>query len=391
MPPVRMRGDGRKAKNPRKTLLRLLGYMKPYLPTLGVVLLCIIANAVAQTTGSRSLGTLVDSYILPMVRDGSTDFSSLWGYLSKLACIFAVGMISSFLFMFLMVKVSQGTQKHIRDEMFAHMQTLPLRYFDTNTAGNIMSRYTSDIDTLRQMISQSIPQCASSLVTIVVVFVGMLQTSWVLTIVMLFTVTGIVFVTMKVAGKSAKYFVGQQQSLGALNGYVEEMVNGQKVVKVFTHEEACKEQFDKLNEELCRNARIAGTLSNMMGPINNNLGYVQYAILAIVGGALCVLSGGNIDVSFIHKIVEKGLITRCRQLKFSVLMPDAPGALEHFSHIVAQQNANIILFQHDRVQTDLEIGEAIIHVVCEVGGVDHAKRLIDTLTDDGYKVFTSQI
>ena len=293
MPPVRMRGDGRKAKNPRKTLLRLLGYMKPYLPTLGVVLLCIIANAVAQTTGSRSLGTLVDSYILPMVRDGSTDFSSLWGYLSKLACIFAVGMISSFLFMFLMVKVSQGTQKHIRDEMFAHMQTLPLRYFDTNTAGNIMSRYTSDIDTLRQMISQSIPQCASSLVTIVVVFVGMLQTSWVLTIVMLFTVTGIVFVTMKVAGKSAKYFVGQQQSLGALNGYVEEMVNGQKVVKVFTHEEACKEQFDKLNEELCRNARIAGTLSNMMGPINNNLGYVQYAILAIVGGALCVLSGGN--------------------------------------------------------------------------------------------------
>mgnify|MGYP002747396009 CR=1 FL=1 len=293
MPPVRMRGDGRKAKNPRKTLLRLLSYMKPYLPTLGVVLLCIIANAVAQTTGSRSLGTLVDSYILPMVRDGSTDFSSLWGYLSKLACIFAVGMISSFLFMFLMVKVSQGTQKHIRDEMFSHMQTLPLRYFDTNTAGNIMSRYTSDIDTLRQMISQSIPQCASSMVTIVVVFVGMLQTSWVLTIVMLFTVTGIVFVTMKVAGKSAKYFVGQQQSLGALNGYVEEMVNGQKVVKVFTHEEACKEQFDKLNEELCRNARIAGTLSNMMGPINNNLGYVQYAILAIVGGALCVLSGGN--------------------------------------------------------------------------------------------------
>ena len=152
MPPVRMRGDGRKAKNPRKTLLRLLGYMKPYLPTLGVVLLCIIANAVAQTTGSRSLGTLVDSYILPMVRDGSTDFSSLWGYLSKLACIFAVGMISSFLFMFLMVKVSQGTQKHIRDEMFAHMQTLPLRYFDTNTAGNIItmcpSKFTPCINSL---------------------------------------------------------------------------------------------------------------------------------------------------------------------------------------------------------------------------------------------------
>ena len=288
MPPVRMRGDGRKAKNPRKTLLRLLGYMKPYLPTLGVVLLCIIANAVAQTTGSRSLGTLVDSYILPMVRDGSTDFSSLWGYLSKLACIFAVGMISSFLFMFLMVKVSQGTQKHIRDEMFAHMQTLPLRYFDTNTAGNIMSRYTSDIDTLRQMISQSIPQCASSLVTIVVVFVGMLQTSWVLTIVMLFTVTGIVFVTMKVAGKSAKYFVGQQQSLGALNGYVEEMVNGQKVVKVFTHEEESIADFNRLNDQLFHSADNANKFGNILMPVNAQIGNISYVLCAIVGGILAL-------------------------------------------------------------------------------------------------------
>ena len=204
MPPVKMRGDGRKAKNPKKTLLRLLGYMKPYLPTLCVVFLCIIANAVAQTTGSRSLGTLVDSYILPMVRDGSTDFSSLWGYLSKLACIFAVGMISSFLFMFLMVKVSQGTQTHIRDEMFSHMQTLPLRYFDTNTAGNIMSRYTSDIDTLRQMVSQSIPQAASSIITLVVVFGRMLSTSLILTGITIITLMGVVGVTMVLAKKASK-------------------------------------------------------------------------------------------------------------------------------------------------------------------------------------------
>ncbi|MGM9550528.1 MAG: ABC transporter ATP-binding protein [Faecousia sp.] len=293
MPPVKMRGDGRKAKNPKKTLLRLLGYMKQHIPTLCVVLLCIAANAIAQTVGSKSLGTLVDDYILPMVDSGSADFAPLLGYLTKIACIFAVGMLSSFLFQFLMVKVSQGTQKRIRDEMFTRMQKLPLRYFDTNTAGNIMSRYTSDIDTLRQMISQSIPQCASSVITLAVVFAGMLQTSWMLTVVMLFTVTGIVYVTMKVAGKSAKYFVGQQQSLGKLNGFVEEMVNGQKVVKVFTHEEVCKEQFDKLNEELCRNARTAGTLSNMMGPVNNNLGYIQYAVLAMVGGTICVLSGGS--------------------------------------------------------------------------------------------------
>ena len=201
MPPVKMRGDGRKAKNPKKTLLRLLSYMKPYLPTLGVVLLCIIANAVAQTAGSRSLGTLVDSYILPMVQDGSTDFAPLLGYLTRLACIFAVGMVSSFLFMFLMVKVSQGTQKHIRDEMFSHMQTLPLRYFDTNTAGDIMSRYTSDIDTLRQVISQSIPQCVSSAVTLVVVLWNLIDTSWILTVVMCFTVGLIIYVTKVLAGK----------------------------------------------------------------------------------------------------------------------------------------------------------------------------------------------
>ena len=293
MPPVRMRGDGRKAKDPKKTLLRLLSYMKKYIPILVLVLLCIVGQAVAQTTGSRSLGTLVDNYILPMVESGSTDFGPMMRYGIQLACIFGIGILCSFLNQYLMVSVSQGTQKVIRDEMFTKMQKLPLRYFDTNTAGNIMSRYTSDIDTLRQMISQSIPQCASSIITLVVVFTSMIQTSWILTIVVLFTVSGIAFVTMKVAGSSAKFFIGQQQSLGALNGFVEEMVNGQKVVKVFTHEDACKEQFDKLNEQLCANAYAAGRLANMMGPINNNLGYVQYAVLAIVGGSIAVLSGGT--------------------------------------------------------------------------------------------------
>ena len=293
MPPARMRGDGRKAKDPKKTLLRLLSYMKKYIPTLIVVLLCIVAQSVAQTTGSRSLGTLVDDYILPMVASGSTDFGPIMRFGIQLACIFGIGIVCAFLNQYLMVSVSQGTQKVIRDEMFTKMQKLPLRYFDANTAGNLMSRYTSDIDTLRMMISQSIPQCASSIITLVVVFASMVQTSWILTLVVLFTVTGIAFVTMKIAGSSAKYFIGQQRSLGALNGYVEELVNGQKVVKVFTHEDVCKAEFDKLNEELCRNAYTAGRLANMMGPINNNLGYVQYAVLAIVGGAIAVLSDGE--------------------------------------------------------------------------------------------------
>ena len=293
MPPVRMRGDGRKAKDPKKVLLRLLSYMKQYIPILIVVLLCILGSAIAQTTGSKSLGALVDDYILPMVETGSTDFSPLLSFLVKIGCIFAMGMVCAFLQQFLMVGVSQGTQKTIRDEMFAKMQRLPLRYFDTNTAGNIMSRYTSDIDTLRQMISQSIPQTVSSVITLAVAFIAMLQTSWMLTIVVIFTVMGILSVTMFIVKRSAKYFIGQQRSLGALNGFVEEMIHGQKVVKVFTHEEASKESFDKLNEELCRNAYTAGRMTNMMGPVNNNLGYVQYAVLAIVGGIIVVFSGGK--------------------------------------------------------------------------------------------------
>ena len=294
MPPVRMSGDGRLAKNPKKTLFRLLGYMKKHIPVLLIVLICIIVTSVAQTVSSKSLGTLVDDYILPMVDSGSRDFQPVLFYLFRIACIFLIGLFGSFFFNFLMVGVSQGTQKQIRDAMFIKMQTLPLRYFDSNTAGNIMSRYTSDIDTLRQMLSQSIPQTVSSLITLVVVFITLIITSPILTFVMLFTVTAIIFVSKTLAGKSGKYFIGQQKSLGALNGYIEEMVNGQKVVKVFNHEQACKEEFDKLNETLCGNAFLAGKYVNIMGPINNNLGYIQYAILAIVGGLLVVKSNGSL-------------------------------------------------------------------------------------------------
>ena len=290
MPPVRMRGDGRKAKDPKKTLLRLLKYLMHYKFTLLIVLLCISTTALVQSRSSTALGQLVDEYILPMVDSGSTDFAPVWKFIVYLACIFVVGMIASFLQSFLMVGVTQGIQKKVRDDMFRKMQSLPIRYFDTNTAGNIMSRYTSDIDTLRQMISQSIPQAFSAVVTLVVIFITMLTQSWILTIVTMITVMAVVFSTKYLAGKSAKYFIGQQKSLGAVNGYIEEMISGQKVVKVFNHEEVTKKEFDKLNTELQQNAFSAGKFTNMMGPINNNLGYIQYAILAIVGGILCVLS-----------------------------------------------------------------------------------------------------
>ena len=288
MPPVRMQGDGRKAKNPRQTLGRLLKYMLQYKLRIGVVLLCIFTAALVSAVSSTALGQLVDDYILPMVASGSTDFAPIFRFLVGLACVFLVGMLASFLQSYLMVAVTQGIQKKIRDDMFTKMQTLPLRYFETNTAGNIMSRYTSEIDTLLQMISMSIPQAVSAVMTLVVLFITMLIKSWILTLVMMVTILGVVFVTKTLAGKSAKFFIGQQRSLGAVNGYIEEMISGQKVVKVFNHENACKKDFDKLNEELCNNAYSAGKFSNMMGPINNNLGYVQYAILAIVGGMLCI-------------------------------------------------------------------------------------------------------
>ena len=293
MAPPRMTGDGRKAKDPKKTLGRLLGYLKSHWIVLLIVIACIILNSVASIVGSTSLGKLVDDFILPMVDSGSTDFDPLFQFVVKIGCIFAVGILANFLQSYLMVGVTQGIQKTIRDQMFAKMQRLPIRYFDTNTAGNIMSRYTGDIDTLRQMISQSIPQAVSSVVMLVVVFSAMVTTSWILTIVTMFTVVGVVFVTKTLAGKSARFFIGQQRSLGAVNGYVEEMITGQKVVKVFNHEEVSKEDFDKLNEQLCENAFSAGKFANMMGPINNNLGYVQYAVLAIVGGILVVQSGGG--------------------------------------------------------------------------------------------------
>ena len=294
MPPVKMRGDGRKAKNPKQTISRLLSYLSRYKKTMIVVVVCIILSAIAQAVGASSLGTLVDNYITPMLAQENPDYAPLIRFLTMLAGIYLVGIISAFLYNFLMVRIGQGTQKDIRDQMFTHMQTLTIRYFDTHPAGDVMSRYTSDIDTLRQMLSQSIPQCISSAATLIVVFIAMLLTSPILTVVLACTITVILFVTKVVAGKSAVFFIGQQQTLGAVNGYVEEMIHGQRVIKVFCHEEATKADFDVLNEKLRQNAFLAGAYSNVMGPINNNLGYVQYAILAIVGGLLAVYSGGSL-------------------------------------------------------------------------------------------------
>ena len=294
MPPMKMQGDGRKAKNPKKTLARLLGFLKPYTGRMIVMVVCIISASVIQVISNNSLGTIIDDYITPMLGQATPDFMPLIRFLCVMASIYLAGVVASFLQQWLMVPVGQGVQKTIRDTMFTHMQKLPIRYFDTHPVGDLMSRYTSDIDTLRQMISMAIPQCITSAITIVVIFVAMLIKSPILTGIVVLSVLGIFWITKTVAGKSARFFIAQQRALGKVNGYVEEMISGQRVVKVFTRETACCEEFDVLNDELRTNAFKAGAFTNMMGPVNNNLSYIQYSILAIVGAFLVIATEGSL-------------------------------------------------------------------------------------------------
>ena len=294
MPPIRMKGDGRKAKNPKQTILRLLSYLKPYRVRMIVIVVCILLSSLATALSSYSLEPLINNYITPLVGQVDPDYMPLIRFLILMGAIYLLGTVSSFLYNYLMVTVGQGMQKRIRDDMFSHMQKLPIRYFDSHPTGDVMSRYTSDIDTLRQMITQALPNCISSVATLVSVFVMMLVASPILTAVVIVTAFGILYVTKFVAGRSAKFFIGQQRSLGAVNGYVEEMISGQRVVKVFCREETCKEEFNGINETLRVNAFKAGAFTNAMGPVNNNLGYIQYTILALVGGGVAIASGGSL-------------------------------------------------------------------------------------------------
>jgi ATP-binding cassette subfamily B protein len=235
---------------------------------------------------------------------GVADYSSLLLALVKIAAIYIVGIVGNFACAYIMVLISQGVLKKIRDDMFFHMQTLPIKYFDTNAFGDLMSRYTNDTDTLEQMIAQSIPQIISTFVTVIIVLVAMIKTSWQLTIFMFFTIGCMLFITKYIGGKSGKYFMAQQQSFGKLDGYIEEMINGQKVIKVFNHEEVSKKEFDELNSELRENARNANKFANILMPIMGNLGYLQYVLLACVGGALAISGKGAITIGGIVSFLE---------------------------------------------------------------------------------------
>ncbi|MBQ7118048.1 MAG: ABC transporter ATP-binding protein, partial [Clostridia bacterium] len=271
-----------------KRIFSYLGTKQKFLML--TVIICIFLSSVATIFSSRFLGSVIDDHITPMLESGSADFTPLIITLLKMAGIFLIGIVATFTQNRIMVVISQSVLKTIRDEMFAHMQTLPIKYFDTNSHGDIMSRYTNDIDTLRQMISMTIPQVISSVVTIVSTFVAMLTESIPLLLVVLVCIFCMITVTGKVAGNSGKFFIRQQQSLGDVNGYIEEMITGQKVIKVFCHEDKTKEEFDEKNEELFTNAYSANKFVNMLGPINNNLGHLQYVILAITGCFLAVMT-----------------------------------------------------------------------------------------------------
>ena len=303
------RAVGSGVKLDPKTLKRLVGYIfRDYKLRFFVVFICIIINALAGVAGSLFLKELINDHITPMLElrqaGGQPDLTPLIGVLVKMGCIYLAGIIAAFLQQRIMVTISQGVQKSIRDEMFEKMQRLPISYFDRNTHGDIMSHYTNDIDTLRQMLSQSIPQAFSSAITIVAVFISMCVLSLPLTGFVILSLAVMMMITGKIAGKSGKYFIAQQTSIAEVNGYIEEMINGQKVVKVFNHEKPAEEAFDELNEELYTNAREANGFANILGPINNNLGHLQYALIAVLGGVLAINNIGGLRLGDIAAFLQ---------------------------------------------------------------------------------------
>lgn len=314
MPPPRGNFRGiPKQKVKKGTVKRLLReIMRGNILRLAVVVVCIVITAGSSVSASLFLKPLINDYILPLVKEHTGNFQPLFGALCVMAGIYLAGVIAVYIQNRVMAVVAQGVLKKIRNDMFSHMQTLPVRYFDTHTHGDIMSHYTNDADTLRQMISQTVPQTISSFVTVVSVFVSMVATSWHLTVFVILFIAFMFFVTGKVAGQSGKYFVKQQRALGDVNGYIEEMMNGQKVVKVFCHEPQVKEAFDKKNDELFENTMQANRFANNLGPINNNLGHLQYVLCAILGGLLASRGIGGLNL---------GAVAAFLQLSRSFVMP----------------------------------------------------------------------
>ena len=293
------------SKENLQTAKRLLKYVTgTYKVLFVIVFICILLSSIASISVSLSLKFLIDDFISPLIGQKDPNFAELYRALAVLGSIFLMGVIATFTYTRLMVYIGQGVLKKVRDDMFEHMQTLPIRYFDQNTNGSIMSLYTNDTDTLRQMISQSIPQALMSFFTIIVTFISMLILSPLLTILAVLIIGLMIFVTKKIGGNSGKYFVRQQKSLADVTGFVEERMNGQRVVKVFNHERKSEEEFDKLNEALFESAAQANTFANMMGPVIGNIGNLQFVLVSVLGGFLSIMGIGGITLGVMASYLQ---------------------------------------------------------------------------------------
>lgn len=296
-PGARGRGPRPKIENPGKLFKRVMGYvLKNYAVHLVIVAVCIFISVLANVQGTMFTKTLIDEYITPLMQAENPDFTPLLQAILRVAGFYLLGVVSAFTYNRIMVNVTQGTLRNLRNDMFTHMESLPIKYFDTHSHGDIMSIYTNDIDTLRQMISQSMPQLLNSTITIVSVFASMVVLNVPLTVLTVALVFVMLFATKKVAGLSGRYFIAQQKDLGAVNGFIEEMMEGQKVVKVFCHEEKSMEQFKELNDNLFHSAFNAHQFSNVVGPINAQLGNVSYVLCAMVGGILVLNDVGGFTI-----------------------------------------------------------------------------------------------
>ena len=291
------RGPKPKIKNPGKLFARLIGFIfKKYLPACIIVVICIFVSVLANVQGTMFTKNLIDDYIVPLLKTGNPDYGPLLAAMGRVAVFYGIGVISTFAYSKIMIYVSQGTIKNLRVELFSHMQDLPIRYFDSHAHGDIMSIYTNDIDTLRQLISQSLPQILNSAITVVSVFVSMVILNIPLTVLTIVMVIVTTVVTKKFAGFSSRYFLAQQRDLGKVNGFIEEMLNGQKVVKVFTHKQENIEAFDKINDELFESAYNANMYSNMLGPVNAQIGNLSYVLCALAGGVMALSGFGGLTL-----------------------------------------------------------------------------------------------
>ena len=337
--------NGGKSADPKKSLGKVLRYvMEKYKAECVIVVIGIIISALGILTMTLFMQTLIDQYIMPLMGQADPDFTPLANRLIKLGVVLAAGIISTYAYNRIMVTVSQGTMKRLRVQLFSHMESLPIKYFDTHAHGDIMSVYTNDVDTLRQLISQSIPQTINSVISLVSTLISMIVLDIPLTLVSLLMVGVMMFVTSKMSNLSGKYFMQQQKDLGAVNGYIEEMMEGQKVVKVFCHEEKSMQGFEKLNRQLCDSARNANAVANIIMPINNNLGNISYVLCAIVGGVLALngFSGLTIGTLVAFLSLNKGFtqpVTQVSQQLGSIIMASA-GAERVFNLMEAEPEAD---------------------------------------------------